>query len=327
MSRRGLRGMLTALLAAVATLLGVHRRRRVVEPWPEAVLAGDGTPLHVEVDEGPGVTVLFSHGFTAQLGEFALQRETLQGRARMVFYDQRGHGLSGRGSWRQATIDQLGRDLQSVLDATTPHGPVVLFGHSMGGMALMSWARQYPHEVGSRVVGAFLLATAPDDVVQGPVASGIRVLDRVHLLPAYLTWLRLAAPAIERLRRPGTAAGRAFIRRQLFGTDDADDPELVRQVQAMLESTPFTTSAAFYPSFVSHDERAGLAVLARIPTTVLCGTADRLTPHAHSEAMARVLGATTELVLVPGAGHSVNITRQDVVDDALLRLIGRAVSP
>lgn len=299
--------------------------RRPAPVPPGAVMADDGTPLHVEVDDGPDVTVLFSHGFTAQLGEFALQRQALSGRARVVLYDQRGHGLSGRGHWRQSTFDQLGHDLQAVLDATTPTGPVVLFGHSMGGMALMSWARQYPQEVGSRVVGAFLLATSAEDVVQGPVAATVRLLRRLHLLPLYLTWLRLAAPLIERLRRPGTKAGRAFIRRQLFGTDDADDPDLVTRVQQMLEATPFTTSAAFYPSFLAHEERDGLAVLARIPTTVLCGTADRLTPHVHSEAMAKVLGAGTELVLVPGAGHSVNITRPQLVDAALLRLLERAV--
>ena len=317
-------GMLTRLIRALLQLLGL-RPRRVESAWPGAVLADDGTPLHVEVDEGgDGLTVVFSHGFTAQLGEFALQREALQGVARLVFYDQRGHGLSGRGHWRHATIDQIGRDLQSVLDATTPTGPVVLLGHSMGGMALMSWARQHPQEVGSRVVGAFLLATAADDVIEGPAAAVVALLRRLHLLPLWLTWLRLVSPVIERVRRPGTRAGRAFIQRQLFGTDDAGDPELVTRVQAMLEATPFTTSAAFYPSFVAHDETAGLTVLSRIPTTVLCGTTDRLTPASHSRAMARTLGTTTELVLVPGAGHSVNITRPQLVDDAILRLLRRA---
>ena len=311
------------LLHALLMLLGLPRRP-VEAGWPGAVLADDGTPLHVEVDEGgTGLTIVFSHGFTAQLGEFALQRQALQGVARLVLYDQRGHGLSGRGHWRHATFDQLGRDLQAVLSATAPSGPVVLFGHSMGGMTLMAWARQFPQEVGARVVGAFLLATAADDVVQGPIGATVRMLRRLHLLGIYLACLRLVSPLIERGRKPGTKAGRAFIKRQLFGTDDADDADLVTRVQAMLESTPFTTSAAFYPSFMAHDERDGLAVLARIPTTVLCGTADRLTPDSHSRAMAEVLGVGTELVLVPGAGHSVNITRPHLVDDALLRLLAR----
>jgi pimeloyl-ACP methyl ester carboxylesterase len=292
------------------------------------VLTDDGVALHVEVDEleGAELTVLFSHGFTAQLGEFELQRAALAGRARLVLYDQRGHGRSGRSGWRGATIDQLGRDLQAVLDATTPAGPVILFGHSMGGMTLMSWARQHPGQVGSRVVGAFLLATSAGDLVQtGPIAAGVQLLTRLHLLPVLFAWLRLISPLIERVRKPGTRVGRAYIRHYLFGTDDAGDPELVTRVAAMLEATPFTTTALFYPTFITHDERDSLSVLRRIPTTVLCGSSDRLTPVAHSRAMATALGDSTELVVVPGAGHSVNITRQHVVDDALLRLLDRAV--
>jgi len=285
----------------------------------------DGVRLHVEVDGDPDapVTVVFSHGFTAELGEFSLQRSALAERTRVVLYDQRGHGRSDRTHYEHATMEQLGRDLQSVLEATCPTGPVVLVGHSMGGMALLSWARQFPSEVGTRVVGAFLLATSAGDLVSsGPLASVVRVLTRLRLLAFWLWLLRFGSPVIARLRRPGTRLGYRWVRHYLFGTDDAGDVELVRRVQAMLEATPFTTTAAFYPTFLSHDETAGLSVLAGIPTTVLCGTADRLTPVSHSRAMAAVL--QDELLEVPGCGHSVNVTRPELVNSALLALIERA---
>lgn len=294
-----------------------------------AVPTEDGVDLHVEVDECPGapVTVLMSHGFTAQLGEFALQREALRGRARVVVYDQRGHGRSPAGGWRHATIDQLGRDLQAVLAAEAATGPVVLLGHSMGGMAVMSWARQFPDEVGSRVVGAFLLATSARNLVSGgPVGLMVKLLTRLHLLGLYLTLLRLWSPLLQRVKKPGTRLGRRWIKHYLFGTADANDPVLVTEVQAMLEATSFTTSAAFYPTFLTHDETAALPVLARIPTTVLVGTADRLTPASHSRLMAADLGAQCELVLVPGCGHSVNVTRPGIVDDAITALLARATS-
>jgi pimeloyl-ACP methyl ester carboxylesterase len=287
----------------------------------------DGVRLHVEVDEldGAPVTVVFSHGFTAELGEFLLQREALQGRARVVLYDQRGHGRSDPTHGEHATIDQLGRDLQAVLDATCPTGPVVLVGHSMGGMTLMSWARQHPHEVGSRVVGAYLLATSAGDLVStGPLGHAVRLLTRLHLLAFWLWLVRLLAPAIARVRKPGTRLGYHWVRRYLFGTHDAD-PQLVLLVQAMLEATDFRTSAAFYPTFLTHDERAALPLLARIPTSVVCGTADRLTPVSHSRQMAAALGATSSLVEVPGCGHSVNVTRPEVVNAALFALLERAV--
>lgn len=289
----------------------------------------DGLDLHVEVDEcqGAPVTVVMSHGFTAQLGEFALQREALQGRARVVLYDQRGHGRSPAGGWRHATIDQLGRDLQSVLTEHAPSGPVVVLGHSMGGMAVMSWARQFPAEVGSRVVGAFLLATSAGNLVTGgPVGLMVQLLTRLHLLGLYLTLLRLWSPLLQRVKKPGTRIGRRWIKHYLFGTADANDPVLVSEVQAMLEATSFTTSAAFYPTFLTHDETEALPVLARIPTTVLVGTSDRLTPASHSQSMATALGSQCELVLVPGCGHSVNVTRPGIVDAAITDLLARATA-
>ena len=287
------------------------------------VRADDGVQLHVEVEEANApVTLLYSHGFTAQLGEFQLQREALAGRARQVFYDQRGHGLSETTLYQHATMEQLGRDVQAVLEATCPTGPVVLLGHSMGGMALMAWARQFPEELGSRVVGAFLLATSAGGLVTGgPFGWAVRQLTRLRLLSLYLWLLRLVAPVITRLRKPGTRLGYRWVRHYLFGTDDAGDVEVVRQVQAMLEAAPFTSSAAFYPTFLSHDESSALPFLARIPTTVLCGTSDRLTPLSHNQLLARELGST--MVEVPGCGHSVNVTRPEVVNAAIVDLLAR----
>jgi pimeloyl-ACP methyl ester carboxylesterase len=287
----------------------------------------DGVDLHVEVDEGPGPTVVLVHGFTARLEEFLLQRETLRGRARTVLYDCRGHGRShgrshGRGKVQGATIDQLGRDLAEVLDAVAPRGPVVLLGHSMGGMTIMALARQRPELFGERVVGAFLLATSSGGVAEaGPLGLLVRITRRLGLLQLFLWLTMLWSPVLERFRKRGTKVGRAFYRHYLFGTDDAE-PELVTLVQDLLEQTPVTVTSGFYKTLLDHDEHASLAALRDIPVTLLVGDADRLTPESHSRRMAQEL-PDAELIVVPGAGHSVNITRQAVVDGALLRLLDR----
>lgn len=287
------------------------------------VRTSDGIDLHVEVDEGPSdLTVVLVHGFTARLGEFDLQRAALQGRARVVLYDQRGHGLSRRGRVRAPTIEQLARDLEVVLDHAAPAGPVVLLGHSMGGMVLMALARQRPDLFGPRVVGVFLLATSAGGLVEaGPVGAMVRLARRLHLLTFLLLWLRLWAPLLERLYRRGTPLGHRYYRHQLFGTDDAE-PGLVTQVQHLLEETPITVAAAFYRTLLDHDEHTALAQLQHLPVTLLVGDSDRLTPASHSRRMAELL-PDAELVVVPGAGHSVNITRPQVVDEALLRLLER----
>ena len=121
------------------------------------VVAEDGVNLHVEIDEPePGATdaarvdgevptVVLSHVYTLDLTSWAFQRADLAAAGyRVVTYDQRGHGLSGESDRERCTIDQLGRDLRSVVDHVAPTGPLVLVGHSMGGMSVESFAGQFP---------------------------------------------------------------------------------------------------------------------------------------------------------------------------------------
>jgi pimeloyl-ACP methyl ester carboxylesterase len=290
--------------------------------------------LHVEFDGLAGgggaggdaaapLTVVFSHGFTARLAEFDVHRPALRDRVRLVFWDQRGHGRSDWTRLTAATIDRTGRDLGQVLDAVVPDGPVVLVGHSMGGMSIMALARQRPGLFGPRVVGAFLLATSAGGLVgTGLLGRWVTAVRRLHLLGLWLRGLQLLAPLLERFRRRGTAAGRWFTRRYLFGRSDAD-PADVRMVQDLLEETPYTVTLAFWATFLEHDESAALPVLGRVPTTVVAATDDRLTPVAHGRRLAAELGADAELVVVPGAGHSVNLTRTALVDRALAALLDR----
>jgi pimeloyl-ACP methyl ester carboxylesterase len=289
------------------------------------VTTDDGVPLHVEVDgdETAPVTVLFSHGFTARLAEWELQRIALRDRARLVFWDQRGHGRSGWTPLTKATIDRTGRDLGEVLDATTPTGPVVLAGHSMGGMSVMALARQRPELFGTRVVGVLLLATSAGGLVEtGILGLAVKLVRKLGLLSLYLRLLQFLAPLLERFRRRGTAIGRRVTRRLLFGENDAH-PHDVRMVQQLLEETPLPVTMAFYATFLDHDETESLQVIKRVPVTVVAATHDRLTPAAHGRRIAETLGAGAELVVVPGAGHSVNLTRTAVVDRAFLDLLDR----
>src|SRR3954469_12304596 len=224
-------------------------------PGSRTVRTDDGIDLHVEVDENADaeLTVVLAHGFTARLAEWELQRAALRPRARLVLFDQRGHGRSSWTKLTKATIDRTGRDLGEVLDATTPEGPVVLAGHSMGGMSVMALARQRPELFGDRVVGVFLLATSDGGLVEtGVLAWAIKVIRKLKFLSLYLRFLQLIAPVLERFRRRGTRLGRRVTRRLLFGADDAD-PGSVRLVQDLLEETPYPVTMAYYATFLDHD--------------------------------------------------------------------------
>src|SRR3712207_3989283 len=192
----------------------------------------------------------------------------------------------------------------------------------MGGMSVMALARQRPELFGSRVVGAFLLATSAGGLVTTGVAGLTgRLLRALGLLPVYLWLLQLWAPLLERFRRRGTRIGRWYTRRYLFGRDA--DPEQVRMVQDLLEETPLPVTMAFYATLIDHDESAALPVLGRVPVTVVAATHDRLTPLPHGRRLAEEIGPSAELVVVDGAGHSVNLTRTAIVDAAFLRLLDR----
>jgi pimeloyl-ACP methyl ester carboxylesterase len=297
-------------------------------PTARTVVTDDGVPLHVEEDGVPGapVTVVFSHGFTARLAEWELQRVALRRRARLILWDQRGHGRSGWTTLTSATIDRTGRDLGEVLDAEAPTGPVVLAGHSMGGMSILALARQRPELFGDRVAGVFLMATSAGGLVEtGPLAWFVTLVRWLHLLPLYLRVLQALAPLLERFRRRGGRFARWLTRRMLFGLDDAD-PANVLLVQEMLEETPYPVAMAFYATFLDHDETAALEVLRRVPVTVVTATHDRLTPAAHGQRIAEAIGPNAELVVVRGAGHSVNLTRTSIVDGALNELLDRVMA-
>ena len=303
------------------------------------VTADDGVELHVEVDDplpdkrrgtagraarsGPPVTVVFSHGLALNQDSWHHQRRDLSDLGRLVFWDQRGHGRSGRGPTEHATIDQLGRDLLAVLEATAPTGPVVLVGHSMGGMTVMALADQHPELFGDRIVGVALVATSPGrlaEVTFGVPAAAGRMLRRAA--PKALQALNRRPGLVARGRHLGHDIEFVLTKRYSFATDVP--PSLVRFVQRMHDQTPLDVLAELFPAFDDHDKLKALGVLNGVETLIMCGERDLMTPADHSrEMIEHVPGA--ELVILPDAGHLVMLEHHDVVTDHLRSLVERAV--
>lgn len=305
---------------------------------PGSATAEDGTELYYEVEEpeepdaaegegAPRLTVVFSHGYCLSQDSWHFQRAALRGAVRTVFWDQRSHGRSGRGRDQAdggaVTIDQLGRDLKAVLDAAVPTGPVVLAGHSMGGMTVLAFAEQYPRYVRERVAGVALLASSAGKlgaVTFGLPAAGARAFRAVA--PGLLRVMGRQAELVERGRRATAELFTGVVKRYSFGTGGVD-PGVARFAERLIEATPIDVVAEFYPAFAEHEKGDALAVLEGLPALVLGGEEDLLTPKAHSAEIAeRLPGA--RLVLVPGAGHMVLLERPDVTDAALAGLVTAA---
>jgi len=347
-------GLGAAALAAVAT--GVVVERRVVRARragaaqadrlgalrsdPVKVTCDDGVVLHAEVDEvAPyadsrtarrrkphnDVTLVFAHGYALNLDCWHFQREAFRGKHRMAFYDQRSHGRSQRSDREHATIDQLGDDLARVIETVAPKGKVVLVGHSMGGMSIVAFAERHPELFAKRVAGVALVATT---------AGGLRphrtvsrwIPDRIGevVAPRLIAALAKAPELVDSARRPGSNIGFLVADMFAFGSKDVPAAE-VEFLDEMLAGTKFDVLAEFFPNFTEFDKYEHLATFEGVPTTIVCGTKDRLTSIDHSRRMAEQL-PSARLVECPGAGHMVIFEAREQVNEALEDLVESASS-
>ncbi|MET7302734.1 alpha/beta hydrolase [Embleya sp. NPDC005575] len=281
------------------------------------VRTGDGAALRVNVSGPPdaAVTVVFAHGWTLHGDIWRAQVEALvSAGVRTVSYDHRGHGRSTAGRAAPWTIDLLGDDLADVIEAVAPNGPVLLCGHSMGGMTIMALAASRPELFGSRVAGVVLVGTSAGDLVPTgrglPAAVRLRSAAQTRFFTFGRRHPRLVARGRTLLPGPNRPGHLRIVRRSLFGP--TADPTVVRDCAQMLFATPMTTVCGFFPALAGHDKAGALTALAGVPVHIVVGAHDRLTPLAHSRALAVELPEAT-LHIEPDCGHMVFTERPDSV--------------
>jgi len=300
-----------------------------------AVATPDDALLHAVVDgsEDAPVTLVLAHGWTLAQAAWddvagLLSRRLADGELRLVRYDQRGHGRSTWGRYADdvgdLTIDQLGADLGVLLDELAPSGPVVLGGHSMGGMTIMCLAAARPELFGDRVRGAALVSTSAGDLA--PAGENLAERLQLKLAPGLVSAAISGARALEGVRRllpPTHARHRKIVRELLYGADATD--EMVRTAAEIMHASTVRAFAAFYPALGEHDKRQELKALASVPVEILVGADDKLTPLRHSRRLAEAL-PEAELRIVPRTGHMLPQERAALVTEAIERLLAEAAT-
>jgi pimeloyl-ACP methyl ester carboxylesterase len=300
------------------------RRFAAAEALPKGhvvpVRSKDGIRLHTEVF-GPedGYPIVLAHGITCALRVWAYQIADLSTDYRVIAFDHRGHGKSAVPPRRnQYGLEFLAADLDAVLEATLAPGErAVVAGHSMGGIAITSWAERYPERVPQRADAVALINTTTGDLLRNvqllPVPAALadaRVRAAGTLLKTFG-----AAPLLRAVDRPS----RRFVSTIAVGRDA--DPAVAEFIYELFTSTPAAGRGGWARTLVDTlgPEHIGLANLT-VPTLVIGSAKDRLLPMVSSRHIARMAPNLASFVELAG-GHCAIVERPDEVNKHLRMLI------
>jgi pimeloyl-ACP methyl ester carboxylesterase len=285
----------------------------------------DGVTLCVQTwgpTDAP-VTVVLVHGWCLHRRTWHNQIAALlksPAPPRIIAYDARGHGRSGPIQRGSATLGQLGDDLAEVLRRLVPRGPVVLAGHSMGGMTIMEYAHRHPVEFAERVTGLLFVSTTAEGTAHTQYGLPPRLAALMRAGETLGAGL-LARSGAWRPHRALLPALRPAVRWLLFG-DEYEDAALKMTIKSVGRTT-LRSIGGFRASIGEQQRLDTLARLGDMPAAVLVGDRDRLTPPACAEAIADALPGT-ELTVFPGAGHMLILERHAEVSATLVAIVERA---
>ncbi|MBY8884659.1 alpha/beta hydrolase [Streptomyces sp. PTM05] len=309
--------MTTAASAGTARVPHPRQGERYLPPTPRRtayVTSADGTRVYYEEHgDADAPAVVLAHGWTCSTLFWAAVVRELAPDLRVIVYDQRGHGRSEipRGRARYST-DALADDLTAVLEDALPDGRrAVLAGHSMGGMTLMASAGR--PAVRARAAAVLLASTGsarllPQTRVLPPRVRDRRLRDRFHR-----QLLISSAPL-----GPNGPLLRAALKYGVLGAGST--PEQVAFTTRIVTACGRRPRAAWGRVLAALDLDAGLAELA-VPTAVLVGTDDKLTPPPHAHRMLERLRVPLGLTELPGLGHMTPIEAPDAVAGVIRDLV------
>lgn len=265
-----------------------------------AVTAPDGARLQGHRCGDPqGPTVLLVHGYIESVEFWApVVRRLVDAGLDVVVVDQRGHGCSERGTATFDT-DTLAGDVRAWVEGLDLHD-TVLVGHSMGGVSAMAFSATHPEVAAARLRSQVLVAT-------------LAFPEPLFGLPDVEVDPRRVVGLLERLMGVETLA-LLFVSR-VFGTRPTRAAlEATRQGIIRTDRQTRIDAMAMLRDF---DLRPVLPSI-ELPTTVVAGSHDQLTPLAGNELIAELIpGARLEVL--PGMGHMLMFEAPDAVTDAIVQ--------
>lgn len=246
----------------------------------------------VEYDaRGDGRAVLLLHAFPLGLDMWDAQAEALAPRHRVVRFDAHGFGGSPPGDG-PLTMDQIADDGAFLLEHLGIERAVVA-GCSMGGYAAFAFVRRHPE----RLRGLVLQDTRAGADTEAAKANRRALAERV-------------------LSEGASAAVEAFLPKLVGETTHRERPQIVARLrERILATSPRGVANALHGLAARDDSRGTLGAI-HVPTLVLVGEEDALTPPSEAEAIAGAVEGA-RLVIVPKAGHLANLENPSELNAAL----------
>ncbi|MGW1375296.1 alpha/beta fold hydrolase [Streptomyces sp. NPDC002446] len=283
-------------------------------PVPRAtatVTSADGSQIYTEV-HGPerAPAVVLAHGWTCSTAFWAPVVRDLSADHKVVVYDQRGHGRSPAAAPAGHSTRALADDLVAVLEATLePDERAVVGGHSMGGMTIMAAAGR--PQLRARAAAVLLCSTGFSQLAAEARVFPLRSpagRRRAHrLLLGSRAPMGPVSPLTRRALRYATmGAGSTAEQIEACARIVHDCPPRVR---------------AHWGGVLAGLELTGEVSRLDVPTAVLAGTADRLTPLVHARRLASVLPDFLGLTELPGLGHMTPVEDPGAVAGRLRELV------
>jgi len=245
-------------------------------------------------ERGKGFPVVLLHGFPLDHRMWSPQMVDLSGMCRVIVPDLRGFGQTR--SDQAFTIDSLATDVHHLLKALGAL-PCCLGGLSMGGYVALSFARQFARDLS----GLMLIDTRAD--ADSPAARNARQKN------------------IDLVRQKGPSAiADAMIARLLAPGADEGRPELARSLRSMIEANPASTIEKALVALRDRPDQTPLLPTLKVPTLILVGDGDQLTPPDLAEGMKAAIPGS-RLTVIRGAGHMSPIEQPAQVSQAIRQFV------
>ena len=251
-------------------------------------------------DRGRGEALVLLHGFPLDSRMWHAQIERLSDHYRVIAPDLRGFGQSRRSD--PFTLESLADDIHLFIEQLVAV-PCVLGGLSMGGYVAQVYARKYPRDLRGLIL--------VDTKAEGDTPQAKQGRDQM----------------IELVRSSGAAAvAEALVPKLLAEGTRKSRPEVLRALRALIENCPPRTIEYALAALRDRPDLSGDLSSIGVPTLVIVGDQDAITPPSFSEAMQRAIPNAT-LEVIRGAGHMAPMEQPEQVNRAIERFLtslGRA---